>query len=58
MGVGENKKQVTKYISGSDKFYFGSKFKEHGKKQLEPEVGRTILEGLVRKDLTLKDKPD
>ena len=39
MGVGENNKQVTKYMSGSDKFYFGNKFKEHGKKQLEPEVG-------------------
>ena len=26
-------------MSRSDKFYFGNKFKEHGKKQLEPEVG-------------------
>lgn len=33
--------------------------KEHGKKELEPEVGdKDNLEGLVRKDLTLKDKPD
>lgn len=43
---GANNEQVSKHMSGSDKFYLKNKFKEQGKEQQEPAVaGKDYFRG-------------